>query len=60
MLYLLGRLMNLLAFIAAAYYAIKRIPFGKGIVMVWALLPITLQQVCSFPMIRSCLLYVFL
>lgn len=48
MLYLLGRLMNLLAFIAAAYYAIKRIPFGKGIVMVWALLPITLQQVCSF------------
>lgn len=48
MLYLLGRLMNLLAFIAATYYAIKRIPFGKGIVMVWALLPITLQQVCSF------------
>lgn len=47
MLYLLGRLMNFLAFIAATYYAIKRIPFGKGIVMVWALLPITLQQACS-------------
>lgn len=46
--YLLGRMFNMLVFMAAAFYAIKRMPFGKGIVMVWALLPITLQQVCSF------------
>lgn len=46
--YLLGRLFNMLAFVAAVYYSIKRMPFGKGIVFVWALLPITLQQTGSF------------
>lgn len=45
---LLGRLFNMLVFVAAVYYAVKRMPFGKGVVVVWALLPITLQQVCSF------------
>lgn len=46
--YLLGRLFNMLMFVAAVYYAIKKIPFGKGVVFVWALLPITLQQTSSF------------
>lgn len=46
--FLLGRMCNLLFFILCTYYAIKRMPFGKGVVMIWALLPITLQQACSF------------
>ena len=46
--YLLGRIFNMLAFVFAVYYSIKRMPFGKGIVFVWALLPITLQQTGSF------------
>ncbi len=46
--YLLGRLFNMLAFVAAVYYSIKRMPFAKGVVFVWALLPITLQQTGSF------------
>lgn len=59
--YLLGRLFNMLVFVAAVYYSIKRMPFGKGIILVWALLPMTLQQASSFsydsPMLAlSCLL----
>lgn len=46
--FLLGRLFNMLAFVGAVYYSIKRMPFAKGVVFVWALLPITLQQTCSF------------
>lgn len=60
--YMLGRLCNLILFLSAAYYAMKRMPFGKGIVMVWALLPITLQQVASFsydaPLFSLCILVV--
>lgn len=48
LIYLLGRIFNMLAFVFAVYYSIKRMPFGKGIVFVWALLPITLQQTGSF------------
>lgn len=59
--YLLGRLFNMLVFVAAVYYSIKRMPFGKGIILVWALLPMTLQQASSFsydaPLLAlSCLL----
>lgn len=46
--FLLGRLFNLVLFIIAVTYAIKKIPFGKSIVFLWALLPITLQQASSF------------
>ncbi len=46
--FLLGRLFNMLVFVAAVYYAVKHMPFGKGVAIVWALLPITLQQVCSY------------
>lgn len=46
--FLLGRLFNMLVFVAAAYYAVKRMPFGKGVAIVWALMPITLQQACSY------------
>lgn len=47
-LLILGRMMNLLVFIAAVYYAIKRIPFGKMIIFTSALLPMTLHQAASF------------
>lgn len=47
-MYLLGRLFNMLVFVLSVYYAIKRLPFGKGMVFVWAMLPITLQQTGSF------------
>lgn len=46
--YMLGRLLNLILFLVAAYYAIKWIPFAKGAVLVWACLPITMQQAASF------------
>lgn len=46
--YLMGRLFNMLAFVAAVYYSIRRMPFAKGVVFVWALLPITLQQTGSY------------
>jgi uncharacterized membrane protein len=46
--FLLGRLCNLLMFVLAVYYSIKKIPFGKTVLFLWALLPITLQQTMSY------------
>ncbi len=46
--YMLGRLLNAIWFVILIFFAIRLIPFGKYLVMVWALLPITLQQACSF------------
>lgn len=46
--YMLGRWMGLICFVLAVYYAMKKIPFGKAIVFVWACLPITLQQSMAF------------
>ena len=46
--FLFGRLFNMIMFIFAVYYAIRKIPFGKGVVFVWALLPMTLQQVSYY------------
>ncbi len=45
---LLGRLFNLAVFVWGTYYAIQKIPFGKMIVFIWALLPITMQQAVSY------------
>lgn len=45
---LLGRIFNLVVFVLALYYAIKKIPYGKVILFLWALLPITLQQAASY------------
>lgn len=47
-MYLMGRFFNMLVFVLSVYYAIKKLPFGKGLVFVWAMLPITLQQTGSF------------
>ena len=44
---LLGRLCNLLASVILMYIAIKKIPFGKSVLAVVGLLPITLQQMAS-------------
>ncbi len=48
MVFMLGRWFNMLAFGLITFYAIKRIPFGKTVLAVWALLPIMLQQVGSY------------
>ncbi len=47
-LYLLGRLMNLLAYTFLAYSAIKKSPGFKNIFFIIATLPIFLQQAASF------------
>lgn len=46
--YLIGKWMNLLLFSIATFYAIKRMPFAKTMVAVWALFPIVMQQAGSF------------
>ena len=43
-----GRLMNLLLFAFLGACAVKKMPFGKNIFFVVALLPLTLQQAASF------------
>lgn len=45
---LLGRFFNLMLFVGSVFFAIKKIPVGKTIVFIWALLPMTLQQAASF------------
>lgn len=45
---LLGTLFNMLFFVGSAYYAMKKIPFGKMILAGVCLLPMTLQQVSSY------------
>lgn len=44
----LGRMLNLLLFAFLGACAVKKIPFGKNIFFVAALLPLTLQQAASF------------
>jgi uncharacterized membrane protein len=45
---LLGRAFNAAVFVWAVYYSIKKIPFGKCVLFVWALLPMVLQQAGSY------------
>ena len=45
---MLGRILNLLVTLLLMYWGIKQIPFGKVVLFVIALLPITLQQIMSF------------
>ena len=47
-LLMLGRIFNLAFFIAACYFAIRKIPFAKIILFVVALLPINLSQNSTF------------
>ena len=42
--FLLARLMNLLLFLGAGFYAIRRTPFGKELFFLVALLPMTIQE----------------
>lgn len=44
---LLGRIMNLLLFSVVAVYCFKKLPVFKELLVVFSLLPMTLQQVCS-------------
>ena len=47
-MYLFGRLFNMIFFVLVTGYAIKKMPFAKTLIFVWAMLPITLQQACSY------------
>ena len=44
----MGRLFNLLFFVAMTYFSIKRLPFGKEVLLGVALLPMTLHLSASF------------
>ncbi len=46
--YVFGAFLNLLFFTLLSTYAIRKIPFGKRMIFVISLLPITMQQVSSF------------
>lgn len=46
--FMLGRIFNHIVFILIVYYAMKKIPFGKAVLFVWALLPMVLQQEMSY------------
>lgn len=45
--YYLGRIMNLIVYIFLAYFAIKLIPFGRLIIFMIALMPISMNQAAS-------------
>lgn len=45
---LLGTLGSMLLFVFSAYYALKKVPFGKMIIAGFCLLPMVLQQTSSF------------
>lgn len=45
---LLGTLFNMLFFVGSAYYAMKKIPFGKMMLASVCLLPMSLQQISSY------------
>lgn len=45
---MLGRMFSLLAAALLMYFGVKKLPFGKSVFYVIALLPITLQEVMSF------------
>lgn len=44
----LGTLGSMLVFVFSAYYALKKVPFGKMIIAGFCLLPMVLQQTSSF------------
>lgn len=45
---LMGRILNYLIFVLAAYKSIKVVPIGKGMLMTVVLIPIVLQEAVSF------------
>lgn len=61
-LYFFGVLLNLVFYVVMTTYAINKIPFGKRILFLISLLPITLQQVSSFsydsPMMACCMVVI--
>lgn len=56
----LGRLFNLLFFVAVTWFSMKRLPFGKEVLFGVAMLPMTLHLSASFSydvMILACMFY---
>jgi uncharacterized membrane protein len=60
--FFLGRICNLLVTVFVMYWAIRLIPFGKTVLLVFCLLPMTLQQAAGFGYdalhIASCYLFI--
>lgn len=48
MVFFMGRFANLIAFALAGFLSIRKIPFGKMVIFVVGLLPMTMQQVSSY------------
>jgi uncharacterized membrane protein len=46
--FFMGRFANLIAFALAGFLSIRKIPFGKMVLFVVALLPMTMQQISSY------------
>lgn len=57
MLFLLGRFMNLLAFVLLTYLALRKMPGFQSFFMVFAALPVMLQEAASFS--YDCILNAF-
>lgn len=47
-LILTGRLVNMLGYVIIVYFGIRRVPFGKFLMMALALMPMSLQQASSY------------
>lgn len=45
--FILGRLFNVLVFVGLTFYAIRRMPFAKPLIIIWSIIPTTLQQTSS-------------
>jgi uncharacterized membrane protein len=46
--YIVGRLFNLIMYIGVVYFAVKKLPYGKNILAVLALMPTTFFQACVY------------
>jgi uncharacterized membrane protein len=46
--YIMGRMFNLFMYVAVVYWAIKKLPYGKNILAVLALMPTTFFQACFY------------
>lgn len=44
----IGAVFNYIVYVIVAFYSIKKIPFGKTMILLFSILPITMQQVTSY------------
>lgn len=44
----IGALFNYIVYVIVAFYSIKKIPFGKTMILLFSIIPMTMQQVTSY------------